>query len=110
MNKNYLIYPCRVMRITQNCSGTTSHLPHKKGYPSDFPIDEGCDDSKRSYIYCPCDEMKIVRIYGVGSGGTNTLWLESTSKVLFADRVRLLKEKKKYAAKVRTELRQITFT
>lgn len=85
MNKNYLIYPCRVMRITQNCSGTTSHLPHKKGYPSDYPIDEGCDDSKRSYIYCPCDEMKIVRIYGVGSGGTNTLWLESTSKVLFAD-------------------------
>ena len=85
MSKNYLIYPCKVMRITQNCSGTVSHLPHKKGYPSDYPIDEGCEDGKRSYMYCPCDEMKAVRIYGVGSGGTNTLWLESTSPVLFAD-------------------------
>ena len=29
--------------------------------------------------------MKIKRIYGVGNGGTNTLFLESTSKVIFAD-------------------------
>lgn len=73
------------MRITQSCSGTTSHLPHVKGYPSDYPIDEGGEDTERSYMYCPCDEMKIVRIYGVGTKGTNTLWLESTSPVLFAD-------------------------
>lgn len=73
------------MRITQNCSGTTSHLPHVQGFPSDYPIDEGCEDGKRSFLYCPCDEMKVVRIYGVGTRGTNTLWLESTSPVLFAD-------------------------
>jgi hypothetical protein len=29
--------------------------------------------------------MKVMRIFGVGSGGTNTIWLESTSKVYFAD-------------------------
>ena len=85
LNKNYLVYPCKVMRITQNCSGTVSHLPHTKGFPSDYPIDEGCEDGKRSYLYCPCDEMKITRIYGVGNRGTNTLWLESTSPVVFAD-------------------------
>lgn len=85
MSKNYLIYPCAVMRITQNCSGSTSHLPHTKGFPTDYPIDEGCEDTGRSYLYCPCDEMKIVRIYGVGTKGTNTIWLESTSPVLFAD-------------------------
>lgn len=85
MNKNYLIYPCRVMRITQSYTGTTSHLAHTAGAPKDYPIDEGCTDSGKSPLYCPCDEMKIMRIYGVGNGGTNTLWLESTSKVHFAD-------------------------
>ena len=29
--------------------------------------------------------MKIVKIYGVGASGTNTIWLESTTKVDFAD-------------------------
>ena len=83
--KNYLIYPCKTMRITQSYTGTTSHLPHMTGKPKDYPIDEGCSDTGRDYIYCPCDSMKIKRIYGVGTGGTNTLWLESTEKVLFAD-------------------------
>ena len=73
------------MRITQNYRGTTSHLPHTKGNHRDYPIDEGCENSGKSYLYCPCDEMKIKRIYGVGTGGTNTIWLESTGKVLFAD-------------------------
>ncbi len=83
--KNYLIYPCKTMRITQSYTGTTSHLPHTTGKPKDYPIDEGCSDTGRDYIYCPCDGMKVKRIYGVGTGGTNTLWLESTEKVLFAD-------------------------
>ncbi len=73
------------MRITQSYMGTTSHKPHTTGSPKDYPIDEGCSDSGREYIYCPCDEMRVKRIYGVGAGGTNTIWLESTSKVLFAD-------------------------
>ncbi len=83
--KNYLIYPCKTMRITQSYTGTTSHLPHTTGTPKDYPIDEGCSDTDRDYIYCPCDEMKVKRIYGVGTSGTNTLWLESTKKVFFAD-------------------------
>ncbi|MBR3815142.1 MAG: hypothetical protein IKJ27_00275 [Clostridia bacterium] len=83
--KNYLTYPCKIMRITQNYTGTTSHLPYSTGKPKDYPWDEGCTDTGRDYCYCPCDEMKVKRIYGVGSGGTNTIWLESTSEVLFAD-------------------------
>jgi len=83
--KNYLIYPCKTMRITQSYTGTTSHLPHTTGAPKDYPIDEGCSDTGRDYIYCPCDGMKVKRIYGVGTGGTNTIWLESTEKVYFAD-------------------------
>lgn len=85
MTKNYLTYPCRTMRITQNYNGTTSHKPHTTGRPKDYPWDEGCEDSGRSYCYCPCGEMKVMRIYGVGTRGTNTIWLESTSKVVFAD-------------------------
>lgn len=82
---NYLIYPCKTMRITQNYNGTTSHLPHSTGNPKDYPWDEGCKDSGRGYMYCPCDEVVVRKIYGVGARGTNTLWIESTSKVDFAD-------------------------
>ncbi len=63
----------------------TSHLEHTTGSPKDYPIDEGGADTGREYMYCPCDQMKIIRIYGVGTSGTNTIWLQSTSKVNFAD-------------------------
>ena len=82
---NYAVYPCKIMRVTQNYNGKTSHKPHTTGAPKDYPIDEGCSDAGKEYIYCPCDEMKIKRIYGVGTKGTNTIWLESTEKVDFAD-------------------------
>ena len=82
---NYAIYPCKTMRITQNYKGKTSHKPHTTGTPKDYPIDEGCSDTGKDYIYCPCDEMKVRRVYGVGTKGTNTIWLESTDKVSFAD-------------------------
>ena len=85
MAKNYLIYPCKTLRITQSYTGTTSHLPHTTGSPKDYPWDEGCSDTGRDWCYCPCDEMVVKRIYGVGTKGTNTIWLESTSKVYFAD-------------------------
>lgn len=85
MKNNCLIYPCKTMRITQSYTGTTSHKPHTEGKPKDYPIDEACSDTGRDYIFCPCNKMKVKRIYGVGYGGTNTLWLESTSKVYFAD-------------------------
>ena len=85
MSENYLIYPTKIMRITQNYNGKTSHLPHTAGELKDYPIDEGCNDSGRDYLYCPCDKMTIVRIYGVGNKGTNTIWLQSSDEVTFAD-------------------------
>ena len=82
---NYLTYPMKTMRITQNYLGKTSHYPHSAGYPKDYPFDEGGKDTGKDKIYCPCDKMKVMRVYGVGTGGTNTLWLESCEKVTFAD-------------------------
>lgn len=84
--KNYLIYPTKIMNITQNYSDNFSHKPNSTGKPIyDYPIDENCGSTGRDYFYCPCDEVEIKRIYGVGSSGANTIWLQSTSKVLFAD-------------------------
>ena len=82
---NYLTYPFKAMRITQSYTGTTSHLPHTTGTPKDYPLDEGDKDGGRSPFYCPCDEVVIDRIYGVGNSGVNTLWITSTKKVIFAD-------------------------
>lgn len=78
---NYLTYPIKVMNITQNYSNSYSHAPHSQGTPKDYPIDDACADSGRDWFYCPCDEVRIAHIYGVGKSGTNTIWLESTSKV-----------------------------
>lgn len=80
--KNYLTYPCKVMNVTQGYSGNYSHGPHNTGSPKDYPWDEACENTGRSPLYCPCDEMVIKRI---STAGTNTIWLESTSKVYFAD-------------------------
>lgn len=80
-NKNLLTYPVKVMNITQGYSGNYSHGTHSTGSPADYPIDEACSDSGRDWFYCPCDEMRIAHIYGVGKIGTNTIWLESTDKV-----------------------------
>ena len=82
---NYLIYPMKTMKITQGYTGNYSHNPHSAGSPKDYPWDEAGADGGREYFYCPCDQMKVVRIFGVGASGTNTIWLESTSKVNFAD-------------------------
>ncbi len=83
---NYAIYPCRYMKITQDAFDLTYSTSH--GYYSDpeadfqdYPVDEACIDSDKSYMYCPCDEMEIMRIYGVGKSGTNTIWLRSTTPV-----------------------------
>lgn len=85
MKKNYLTYPLKNMNITQSYSGSASHLPHTTASFKDYPIDEAGKDTKREYMYCPCDEMVIKRIYGVGGKGTNTVWLESKKEVCFAD-------------------------
>ena len=84
--KNYLIYPTKIMSITQNYADNFSHKPNSTGKPIyDYPIDENCGSTGRDYFYCPCDEIVIKRIYGVGSSGANTIWLQSTSKVVFAN-------------------------
>ena len=88
-NKNYVTYPCSYMKILQSPFALTSGNSNSHYYYSDasanyhdYPIDEACEDKNRSWFYCPCDEMEIKRIYGVGeSGKTNTIWLRSTSKV-----------------------------
>jgi hypothetical protein len=90
---NYLTYPTKTMSITQSYTGTYSHKKHYEGTPQAFPIDEAGEDSGRSYFLCPCDEVEIKRIYGVGTGGTNTIWLQSTSKVVtptFTDYVTIM--------------------
>jgi len=82
-DKNHLIYPLKTMRITQTYNGTTSHINYIKGSPKSYPIDDGGNSSEiRSKMYCPCDEMIVKRIY---TSGVNTIWLQSTSKVLFAN-------------------------
>ncbi len=71
------------MRVTQNYNGITSHRPHwynTKDY-KDYPIDDGGIDSSKEGIYCPCDEMLVTAVKGVGNTATNTIWLVSTSKV-----------------------------
>ena len=83
--KNYLIYPTKKMFISQTYKGTYSHNKNYQGSPKDYPIDESCGNNGRDYFYCPCDEMVVKRIYGVGVKGTNTIWLESTSKVILAN-------------------------
>ncbi len=83
MNKNYMTYPLKYMRITQNYLGTVSHLKHTTGTPKDFPIDDGGKDQGRDAVYCPCDEMKITAIKGYGNSKiTNTIWLVSTTPVV----------------------------
>lgn len=81
---NYFIYPMKYMRITQSYNGTTSHKLHwynSKNY-KDYPIDDGGRDTGRDGIYCPCDEMIVTEIKGVGNNKvTNTIWLVSTTKV-----------------------------
>ena len=85
MSKNYLTYPCKVMNITQGYTESYTHSQHNAGSPKDYPWDEACSGSGRDWMYCPCDEIKVMRIVGVGNGYTNTIWLQSTSKALFAD-------------------------
>lgn len=80
---NYLIYPLKIMNLTQSYNEGKRHRSHYLGWPKDYPIDDNCGDSKKDgYFYCPCDEMVVKKIYGVGKPAGNTIWLESTTKVI----------------------------
>src|SRR5699024_7462263 len=75
---NYLIYPIKIMNITQTYENDFSHSRHTVGTPKDYPIDDNCGESgANGYFYCPCDEVVVKKIYGVGTSSTNCLWLES---------------------------------
>ena len=79
-----------VMGITQTYDGKTSHYSCSHGTPADYPIDIAGADTGRSPFYCPCDEMKVVKIAGdvTGNNHANGAWLVSTSEVDFADGTR----------------------
>lgn len=79
-----LIYPCKVMNISQNYNGIYSHTISSTGKPKAFPIDEVAGSGNDAYFYAPCD-LKVMRIYGVNNNGTNTIWLESLNKVKLAN-------------------------
>lgn len=83
--KNYLIYPTKYMNITQNYSDSYSHRGYSTGNPKSYPIDDAGKDSGKDYFFIPCNKMVVKRVYGVGNSGINTIWLESTDKVYFAN-------------------------
>lgn len=75
---NYLVYPTEKMKLTQDHT-EGNHNNHSAGSPKDYPFDECCGDTGRSAFLCPCDEMKIVKIY---TAGVNTVWMTSTAPVV----------------------------
>lgn len=80
------------MNITQSYKGSFSHSKNYNGSPRDYPIDEACADAGRSYFYAPFDCV-VKRIYGVGSKGVNTIWIQSTAPVqtpVFTDYVTVM--------------------
>lgn len=85
MNNNYMVYPLKSMRITCRYD-EYSHAKHNINVTDgkiDYPIDDGGKDTGKDAIYCPCDEMVVTAIRGIGSTiTTNTIWLVSTSQVV----------------------------
>lgn len=80
----YAKYPTKIMNITQNYTGATSHNDAYIGIPRGYQIDDNCGSTGRDYFYAPYDG-KFMRIYGVGNSGTNTIWFESIDKIKCAD-------------------------
>ena len=63
---NYLIYPLKIMNITQTYKNDFSHSRHTIGTPKDYPIDDNYGAAgSNGYFYCPCDKMVVKKIYGV---------------------------------------------
>ncbi len=78
MLKNYSVVPFKNFYCSQNYDGTYSHYSqsHSTNEIKSYPIDV-VDD-----IYCGCDEMKIVRINGVGNTTVNQIFAQSTTPVI----------------------------
>lgn len=89
---NYLTYLSKIMNITQNY---VQHTNNYTGTPKDYAFDENMASPNEEPFYCPCNEMIVKRIWGVGGNGTNTIWLESTSPVItpaFTDYIHIMIE------------------
>lgn len=81
------------MNITQGYNDNYTHKRHSEGNLKDYPIDDACGSGNNSYFYCPCDEMVVKKVYGVGLRASNTVWLESTTPVItptFTDYITLM--------------------
>ena len=90
---NYLTYPFKIMNITQSYDDNFTHKRHSEGNLKDYPIDDACGSGVNSYFYCPCNEMVVKKVYGVGIKPSNTIWLESISPVItptFTDYVTIM--------------------
>lgn len=79
-----LIYPTKVMKISQTYKENFSHSTSSTGKPKSYPIDDAVGSGKDAFFYAPCD-LVVKRVYGVGNNGTNTIWLESINKVKLAN-------------------------
>lgn len=79
---NYLTYPLKIMNITQGYNDNFTHKRHSEGNLKDYPIDDACGSGVYGYFYCPCDEMIVKKVYGVGLKASNTIWLESKNPVV----------------------------
>ena len=79
---NYLTYPLKIMNITQGYDDNYTHKRHSEGNLKDYPIDDACGSGNNSYFYCPCDELVVKKVYGVGLRASNTIWFESTTPVI----------------------------
>lgn len=80
------------LRITQHYTGSTSHRPHwcnlKTGKPlpgiKDYPTDNGGKDGGKDPVYATVD-LIVYRIWGVGTAGINTLFVNTKDKVKLAN-------------------------
>ena len=52
----YLIYPFKVMGISQTYDGSYSHRKYSTGNKKDYPIDEAGADTGRDYMYAPAEK------------------------------------------------------
>lgn len=89
---DYLTYPMKNLRITQHYTGRTSHRPHwcnlKTGKPlpdlKDWPTDNGGKDGGKDPVYATVD-LIVYRIWGVGTAGVNTIFVNTKNKVKLAN-------------------------
>ena len=86
MAVNYLMLPQKRLYISQSYDGSYSHIKYSTGSPPSYPIDMVNDNVANGGFFCPCDEMKIVKLQKRPSDNSypNGVWLTSTSPCVLA--------------------------